>query len=407
MMKSAVFFATGLILSVANEIDDQGWCAEGHECEELKPLHKASGLGQSVWGSNLLQKFSSTSIATDSYVDPAVAPEPCKIDPSHPDVDEYCRLTTMAKSLVTSGDCVGWWYGYGSHDNDVWPLKNCRGWGCHVVDRSGSKCFTCDETDYARISGNNHAWHDYCAARTPKYWFMAQDCSTAHWGQGTGDNDAQGQVFYSYNGDKCPRCTGVKGDMRCHIQACLQYETLWCWATAVIVVAGYYHPDQYPNHDDTGANCRGAECRVVGAQHNPDDPDMCCRNKNSCNRAGTGKDITDSLLRFTGFSWKYLYLWGKSYTSRFERLLTQILQDSHPVIFGIAYPDGGGHIMVIAGTDGNGIFYVHDPFNIGGRDSFQLLTYGQIVNYQRPAGYAEPEGSGTMDQAYVPSQYIF
>merc|ERR1719424_1818036 len=90
-----------------------------------------------------------------------------------------------------------------------------------------------------------------------------------------------------------------------------------------------------------------------------------------------------------------------------EELLVQILQDNNPVIWGIAYAEGGGHIMTIAGTDGNGIFYNFDPFFVHGRGSFQSLTFDGLLNYQTP-GYPGEDpsfGSGTMNQAYIPTQY--
>lgn len=227
---------------------------------------------------------------------------------------------------------------------------------------------------------------------------MSADCSAARWS--TGNNAVpDGLMLYSYNGYRCP-ATGVASDMRDKIQGCLQYRDEWCWATSIIIVAGYYNPEAYPNHDSAGPNCRGATCKVVGDAHNPDNPEQCCEDNDSCNAPGTGADMVNMLSQFTGRAWSFL-------PSISEVLLVQVLQDQNPVVFGIAYPDGGGHVMTIAGTDGNGIFYVFDPFFVSGRGSFQSLTYNGLLNYQTP-GYAGEDpsfGSGTMNQAYVPSQY--
>jgi hypothetical protein len=94
-----------------------------------------------------------------------------------------------------------------------------------------------------------------------------------------------------------------------------------------------------------------------------------------------------------------------------EALLTRILLAGFPVIYGIKYPPGkyaGSHVMLIAGTNGHGYFYLHDPFNVRGRGTFQVLPYSGIYNYVTP-GYPNEDpsfGSGTMNQAYVPTDFV-
>lgn len=323
----------------------------------------------------------------------------CDFDPSA--MEAYCNANSLDKAAVSNGDCSAWWWSFDAHDVDAAALGLCQSGGgedCHVEDRGGSACFSCGISDFEDATGDTDDWTAYCGAGTPKQWFMSADCAGARWV--TGDNDVpDGMMLYSYNGYQCPD-TGVVGDMRSKIQGCLQYENEWCWATSIIIVAGYYDPDTYPNHDSAGPNCRGAVCKLVGEAHFPDDPDQCCQDKDSCNQPGTGDDVVNMLTQDTGRPWVFV-------PTLSEDLLVQILQDENPVVFGIAYPDGGGHVMVIVGTDGNGIFYVFDPFFVHGRGSFQSLTYDGLLNYQTP-GYAGEDpsfGSGTMNQAYVPSQY--
>jgi hypothetical protein len=314
----------------------------------------------------------------------------------------YCNANSLDKALVSNGDCSAWYYGFDAHDVDKTTLGFCTSGGysgCHVEDRGGSACFpSCGIPDFEASTGDTDDWGFYCAASTPKQWFMSADCSAARWSTGN-NNVPEGMMLYSYNGYRCPETAAV-GDMRTKIQGCLQYENEWCWATSITIVAGFYDPATYPNHDSAGPNCRGTVCWIVGVAHYPDDPDQCCQDKDSCNQPGTGADIVNMLTQFTPKSWVFL-------PSISEELLARVLQDQNPVIYGIAYPGGGGHVMTIVGTDGNGVFYVFDPFFVHGRGSFQSLTYDGLVNYQTP-GYPGQDpsfGSGTMNQAYVPSQY--
>jgi len=327
----------------------------------------------------------------------------CDIDPTDENIAAYCNSNSLDKSLVSNGDCSAWYYGFDAHDVDSSILGFCTSSGedgCHVEDRGGSACWSssCGIPDFETATGDTDDWGIYCAAATPKQWFMSADCSAAQWS--TGDNDVpEGQMLYSFNGYQCPD-TGVVGDMRAKMQGCLQYENEWCWATSITIVAGFYDPDTYPNHDSAGPNCRGTVCQIVGLAHYPDNPDQCCQDKDSCNAPGTGADMIDMLGQFTPNSYVFL-------PTISEDLFVQILQDQNPVIYGIAYPDGGGHIMTIAGTDGNGIFYLFDPFFVHGRGSFQSLTFDGLLNYQTPGYVGEDPsfGSGTMNQVYVPSQY--
>jgi len=163
------------------------------------------------------------------------------------------------------------------------------------------------------------------------------------------------------------------------------------------MIAGYYFPEMHPNRnvDGSGPNCHGMECKIVGEAHYPENPGVCCKDKDYCgDSAGKASDIR-ALNFYTKMTWAY----AKAPVS--QVLLENVLMDGHPVMWNVQWTDGGAHVMVIGGTDGQGNFYVHDPMNKAGRGSWQTLRLSEILYYRPPWSNAV----GSMLGAYVPSNY--
>jgi len=324
----------------------------------------------------------------------------CRFQPS--EVVNYCKANTMDKTLVAPADCSASSYRYGDLDSDKKSLEACQAAGhegCHIVDRSGDMCFTCNMPDFAQ------KWFgDYCADTTfaAKNFFMKGDCSRVYWLHEGAASEEQcpGCFLFDHNGGKCP--SGIKrSDMRSRMAGCVQYQPYWCWATSVSIMAGYYFPNSYPNGGHDGPNCRGMECRIVGEYHFPETPNKCCQDKDACFHleAGSGARIVDALNRYTKIPWTRINVPVS------ESLVTRVMLDGNPIVWDVKLPPpmGGGHAMVMGGTDGEGTFYVHDPMNADGIGSFQSLRWSELLQYKLPwqkGGVAELWG------VYVPSKYV-
>ncbi|CAK0873055.1 unnamed protein product [Prorocentrum cordatum] len=195
-------------------------------------------------------------------------------------------------------------------------------------------------------------------------------------------------MLLDHNGANCP-ARGI-GDLRDKLHACLQYRREWCWATSVALVANYYKPDLIKIVDD---NCRGLECEIVGSLNHRD----CCSNKDACaDINGTAGDITIALHRFSDQRFR---VWWSSLS---QERLQQILIDGNPVVIAIDWNTGGGHVMLIGGTNGQGVFYLHDPMNIEGEGSFQSLAYADIIAYRPPYNKQQ---TGTWHETYALAEY--
>eukprot|EP00421_Protoceratium_reticulatum_P043750 CAMPEP_0168448292 /NCGR_PEP_ID=MMETSP0228-20121227/47020_1 /TAXON_ID=133427 /ORGANISM="Protoceratium reticulatum, Strain CCCM 535 (=CCMP 1889)" /LENGTH=327 /DNA_ID=CAMNT_0008462823 /DNA_START=13 /DNA_END=999 /DNA_ORIENTATION=- len=314
----------------------------------------------------------------------------CKFDASK--VAEYCAANTLDKTLVAPGDCSTWRYSRGALDSDRSALERCRRLGkpgCHIEDRRGDLCFKWAVPDWAQPHFRN-----YCAAKTPKNFFMRSDATRVYWlhENRVTNEKCPGCYLFDHNGARCP-CTDP-GDMRCKMQACMQYEPYWCWATSVAMVAGYYFPDRYPNTRGDGPNCRGLECKIVGEFHYPKTPGICCRDKDHCknSHAKSGTDIINALNKYTEM------FWTRVNAPVDPLLLKRVLMDGHPVVWDVRLPEGGGHAMVIGGTDGMGNFFVHDSMNAEGKGSYQILPWAAVLSLKA--------GVATMWGAYVPISYV-
>lgn len=105
----------------------------------------------------------------------------CNFDASK--VEAYCKENTLDKTLVAPGDCSTWRYSKGALDSDRRALETCHRLGkagCHVEDRRGDVCFSFGVPDWAQIHFQN-----YCAAKTPKNFFMRSDATRVYWLHGS------------------------------------------------------------------------------------------------------------------------------------------------------------------------------------------------------------------------------
>merc|ERR1712048_326208 len=190
-------------------------------------------------------------------------------------------------------------------------------------------------------------------------------------------NQAWEEVMAAHHVDTTRSTNGTcVSDIREKFPACLQYEPAWCWATAVAEVAHFWNPSKYP---ETGSDCHGVECEIVGRKKDVDDPKACCgANADTCKDiAGSVEDITN------GINW----ISGKTYKAYTDGPLTQaqldtLLSKGHPVVIAVFWERGGGHALTLGGCTGGGSYYLHDPERKQG--SYQSLTYKEIALYVPP-----------------------
>jgi len=208
---------------------------------------------------------------------------------------------------------------------------------------------------------------------------------------------------FDLNGERCSPASGAQ-DMRTNLPACLQDEPDWCWATAVSEVAAFYGKVSKPPlwakmmNSSLHSNdvCSGNECRVVGHKNNPNDPDACCRDKAACGKiTGTEADVINGLKWLAGVSYYYIQSHGIS-----ASLLDKVLLARHPVILGVGWSGGGGHVLTVGGTDGRGRYYIHDPLNQ--EQFYQALSYDQILAYHPPWN---PSVTGTWRETAIPTGF--
>lgn len=172
-------------------------------------------------------------------------------------------------------------------------------------------------------------------------------------------------------------------DMRSKLPSCLQYQSEWCWATAVSEIWGFF--DSSVHQKEQGGDCHGQECKIAGHILGAD----CCdetRNRR-CDSAGSGQNIVNAIKWATGQK----YTQQNSLLS--EEKLMSVLSNGAPVAIGVLWSSGGGHILTIAGCDGKGNYYIHDPAAGDGGKShhYQTLRYDDFVTYHPPAS---PRGHG-------------
>lgn len=202
-------------------------------------------------------------------------------------------------------------------------------------------------------------------------------------------------------------------DIRKSFPACLQYEEQWCWATGVSEIAHFYKPDLFP---ETGSDCHGIECKIVGHKKNPDSKSECCQkgcakdticcknllgsseceakcgafssevDSSYCTRqeeeacgalSGSATDITEAIK----------WIAGETYKTKIDGPLTleeldSLMSKGHPVIIGVMWTTGGGHALTLGGCAGSGTYYLHDPEHHKGE--YQTLTYEQVALYVPP-----------------------
>jgi len=203
-------------------------------------------------------------------------------------------------------------------------------------------------------------------------------------------------------------------DIRSSFPTCLQYSKMWCWATAVAELSHFYKPDDYP---ETGNDCNGLECKIVGQKKNPALEHECCSTacpdpKQVCCKSVIGGAACEDTCGFASHEINGSYCAkldkqvcanvgantteivkaidrsvGEKYTVSQDGPLTQdqldhLMSQGHPVIIAIFWEGGGGHALTMAGCRASGIYYVHDPMNIKG--NYQTLAYDQVASYVPP-----------------------
>lgn len=188
---------------------------------------------------------------------------------------------------------------------------------------------------------------------------------------------------------------GVSKAPHC-MPACQQRFNQWCWATTVASIASYWEPDRYTA---TGPDtCMGISCEIAsrvwtthggGVYGGYGRQVHCCPNHgqdggalewdNECNQPNSLYASAQWLNNETG---KH-YVFHESFVPNKMRL--QDVLRRGPIIALISWGVGrGGHYILIAGTNGLGDFWVHDPFVGNQAGKYEILTYAQISRYSGP-----------------------
>merc|ERR1712086_1024 len=261
---------------------------------------------------------------------------------------------------------------------------------------------------------------------------------------------------FDFNGEKCPVGPDAH-DLRPHMPSCLQVEPDWCWATGVTEITRFFGDStahtcmlnqfgvkgtQGTHKVDTAwldasaytnKHCGGIECLVVGTYGRFDgtaDPWACCKDRNSCSTDGGGPEMEAAAINYNMKHMKS----GQRYAGYYpvhtadsirttQSILNKIFAARKPVIMNVGWlcghsdfnpttdypPSGkileeitkcGGHAVTLAGMDGMGRYYLHDPMN---RDNnYQALTMSELVTYSPP----EFNYNGTPASFAIPSEFL-
>lgn len=295
------------------------------------------------------------------------------------------------------------------HGNDkkiVFPLgrrvSSQGGQRCVTVDTNRNSCWDALDHDGQRGQEWDRAWRQYCAATGNTAFVASRTGSFVAWHSGSESreqavlaamarcgNMSSGEEAcapFDVNGAKCTPAPGAH-DLRAKLPACLQAEPDWCWATGVAEIAdffGYHGPrsnvSESSFRDPTAyshTHCGGLVCQIVGAVHAPNDPGKCCRHRDACGAdTGTLWNAANTITTFSGKS----YMPYTGFPS--AAMLDTIFEKGFPVEMQVVWSSGGGHMVILAGTDGRGRYYLHDPLNRV--QHYQVLTYEGLQTYTPP-----------------------
>jgi hypothetical protein len=161
-------------------------------------------------------------------------------------------------------------------------------------------------------------------------------------------------------------------------QECDQACSNWCWATGAVMASSAF----------TSVDCKADEAAIASrefhAQCVPGSGLMC---NFQCNRAGQMENIIDGIQFKSGASYS-----KASVLSQQE--LDAALQNG-PVLIGVMWTQGGGHIITISGGSG-GSYMGHDP------EGYPINTnYGGLLTYRAPYG-----GVGRWKECVRPSGFV-
>lgn len=179
-------------------------------------------------------------------------------------------------------------------------------------------------------------------------------------------------------------------DIRPRTPSCLQYQIDWCWATAISEVAAFYNKSYRVSElsDPRQRDCHCVECYVVGLVNSA----SCCPpspTRDVCRTmTGTDDDIKSGIKRTVGVDFTEPAGYGGILS---QHDLDRVVAKKQPMVLWIDWcPDiGQSHVLTMAGSDGNGTYYVHDPLNhelanVTPPFYYQQLSYDQIVHYVQP-----------------------
>lgn len=178
-------------------------------------------------------------------------------------------------------------------------------------------------------------------------------------------------------------------DIRPQTPSCSQYQSEWCWATAISEVAAFYDPNykvtEITHPEQTDCHC--IECYVVGLVKSR----QCCPpspGRESCkNITGHFYDVVEGIKMTVGVEFTYPGTSGIFSQQDLDRVIAK----KQPMILDITWCSEAKytHYLTVAGSDGNGTYYVHDPLNLQRAGVtppyyYQELRYDQILHYVQP-----------------------
>eukprot|EP00658_Telonema_sp_P-2_P033177 TRINITY_DN2440_c0_g1_i1.p1 TRINITY_DN2440_c0_g1~~TRINITY_DN2440_c0_g1_i1.p1 ORF type:complete len:637 (-),score=20.72 TRINITY_DN2440_c0_g1_i1:256-2166(-) len=337
-------------------------------------------------------------------------------------VDAEYRLGTA--SIAVTANCTPVYeFGQNAVSDAVTTCESKYAQRCYTFDVDRDTCFACNTTNLPTSQQN--AWTNYCNATGVKSFAMSRDCTqgafTKNLAVGSKDKaisesiaacnltGAQACAVFSVDGHGCPDSAGAC-DLRSRLPACLQVNSNWCWATAVAEIVRFFGYNSTGKVVDTSflnasrytdEHCGGVECLVVGMTFHPDAPETCCANESSagssteCDKGGVAEDQAAAITNLTGVRYKVVELHSSMANLTQARLNHIFCTVRAPIILNVRWEgstecDASGHALTLAGTNGHGEYYLHDPEDRA--DYYQTVTYEQLTHYSTPEANACPYG---------------
>jgi len=337
--------------------------------------------------------------ATDLYI-PPVEGWDCHPEKTHAlQWKQYCALQGVPKSWAMTSSCktgaAAKGHGVGVTKKALQKCENrANNRTCYTWDNNGRKCFG----DY-HASQAEEPWRRYCKSHLPKAWFASADGSKK--AASLGGEDPVGRARAS--------CEEQAGAGNCRLfddgghslaprcmPACQQRYSQWCWATAGAELLIYWKPDVFIAK---GADsCQGLTCQIateiVGGNR------TCCTDRDedghaeewtdACNEPKNIAPLARWLKKETGKNYVY-----RQYVPGEERL-KDILKRGPIVLLVNWLSDNSGHFVTLAGTDDNGTYWAHDPWNLNQAGKYEVLTYPELRNYVAPGSGKKANWTWTM-----------